>query len=241
MHIQSLILEVTRRCNLQCRHCLRGPAQAKNMSFETIRKALEGVNSIGNVTFTGGEPALNVKAIEYFTDYIRGWHIRLGSFYVVTNGKIASRSLVKALGRLAWICDEISHDGDFDCGGLVMSRDQFHKELGYDQTRARELYGKYAFYHDDERAHDIEMPIYEGFAVDNGVGVRDPQIDHPVVTKDDSYTGVEGTVYVNVNGDVIPSCDMSYESQELEKIGNVHKANIFDIISGHADSLQEVA
>jgi hypothetical protein len=41
---------------------------------------------------------------------------------------------------------------------------------------------------------------------------------------------VEGTVYVNVHGDVIPSCDMSFDSQENNKIGNVHKNTLPEIL-----------
>jgi hypothetical protein len=239
MYVYSLILEITRRCNIQCRHCLRGKAQSKDMSFETIRKALVGVDSIGTVTFTGGEPGLNVKAIRYFTDYIHVNRIDLGAFYVVTNGKVASRSLAEALTRLSRFCGETDRNGDLEVGGLVMSRDNFHRELGYDQTRARNFYGELPFYHDEERTNDIEMPISEGFAYDNGIGVRSPDINNPVVCQDQDGVDerIEGVVYVNVNGDVIPSCDMSYESQENDKLGNVHEKTLLDIISDHEKTL----
>ena len=243
MYVYSLILEITRRCNIQCRHCLRGKAQGKNMSFETIRKALVGVDSIGTINFTGGEPSLYVPAIRYFTECIRMLNIDVGSFYVVTNGKIASRSLAEALTNLSWLCSETDRNGGLEAGGLVMSRDQYHRELGYDQWRARNLYESLPFYHDDERTKDIDMPIGEGNAYDNGIGVRSPDINHPVVTNDQDYTEdrVEGVVYVNVNGDVIPSCDMSYESQELDKMGNVHEKPLLDILTQYASTLQEVA
>ena len=240
MYVYSLILEITRRCNIQCRHCLRGKVQSKNMSFETIRKALAGVDSIGTITFTGGEPCLNVPAIRYFTECIHMMSIDLGAFYVVTNGKIASRSLADALTKLSWHCDEVDRrTGDFEVGGLVMSRDQFHRELRYDQDRARNLYMDLPFYHDEERHIDIELPINEGFAIDNGIGTRSPSINHPVILPEGE--GIDGVVYVNVNGDVIPSCDMSYESQELDKMGNVHEKPLSDIIEQYASTLQEVA
>ena len=38
MQVYSLILEVTRRCNMCCAHCLRGEAENIDMQKETIDK-----------------------------------------------------------------------------------------------------------------------------------------------------------------------------------------------------------
>jgi MoaA/NifB/PqqE/SkfB family radical SAM enzyme len=231
MYIDELVLEITRRCNIECRHCLRGKAQSRNMSFETIRQTLKGVSSIGNITFTGGEPCLAVDRIRYFTDYVRGWNIDVNNFYVITNGKIASTSLKDALIKLSWLCQG-------EGNSLQISQDQFHKELGYSQWPAKELYDDLPFFYGDARQTRIEWPIDEGLAFSNGLGVRSPNINHPVINPE--IKGVEGTVYVNVNGDVIPCCDMSYANQELEKIGSVYDKPIFDIVKQYADQLQEV-
>jgi MoaA/NifB/PqqE/SkfB family radical SAM enzyme len=235
MHIHELVLEITRRCNIQC---LRGKAQAKDMAYETLHKALIGVDSIGTVTFTGGEPSLNVPFIRMFTDYVRNHKINIQGFYVVTNGKIASRSLKDALVRLSWICDDPKEYCD-----LVMSQDQFHKELGYSQWRAKDLYEDLEFFHCDKRARPIEFVIDEGLAFENGLGVRSADINHPVITRDEENVpdGIEGTIYVNVLGDVIPGCDMSYDNQKLEKIGNVYVKPIIDIITEYERTLKEVA
>ena len=69
--IQELILEVTRRCNMSCAHCLRGDAQALNMPREIIDKVLDSVESIGSVLFTGGEPSLNLEVIRYFSQKLK--------------------------------------------------------------------------------------------------------------------------------------------------------------------------
>jgi sulfatase maturation enzyme AslB (radical SAM superfamily) len=199
------------------------------MSYETIRQTLKGVSRIGTITFTGGEPSLAVDRIRYFTDYVKGWNIDVNNFYVITNGKIASTSLKDALIKLSWWCQ----GGD---NYLCISQDQFHKELGYSQWPAKELYDDLPFFDGNARQTKIEWPLNEGLAFENGIGVRSADMDHPVIQED----GVEGTVYVNVNGDVIPCCDMSYANQELEKIGSVYDKPIFDIVKQYADQLQEV-
>ena len=66
MYVQDLILEVTRRCNMACEHCLRGDAQNMDMSTEVVDQILEHCDRIGAVTFSGGEPSLNIPLIRYF-------------------------------------------------------------------------------------------------------------------------------------------------------------------------------
>lgn len=66
MVIQNLVLEVTRRCNMACEHCLRGDAQNMDMSKEIIDEVLKSCNGINSVTFAGGEPSLNISIIRYF-------------------------------------------------------------------------------------------------------------------------------------------------------------------------------
>ena len=68
MQVYSLILEVTRRCNMCCAHCLRGEAENIDMQKETIDKVLDLVDKIEHVTFSGGEPSLNLPLIQYFFD-----------------------------------------------------------------------------------------------------------------------------------------------------------------------------
>ena len=36
MLIDNLILEITRKCNFQCKHCLRGNSQNKNIDFDVM-------------------------------------------------------------------------------------------------------------------------------------------------------------------------------------------------------------
>ena len=61
INTQQLILEVTRRCNMACEHCMRGDAQDMDMDIGLIDKALSSVSDIGCMTFSGGEPTLNVR------------------------------------------------------------------------------------------------------------------------------------------------------------------------------------
>src|SRR5271157_4943644 len=68
MYISSLILEVTRKCNLRCAHCLRGNPQRVTMPREVLHAAMRDVDYVGSVLFTGGEPSLATEVIEDFID-----------------------------------------------------------------------------------------------------------------------------------------------------------------------------
>jgi hypothetical protein len=121
---------------------------------------------------------------------------------------------------------------DVEMSALVISKDQFHKEVLGEPKVADQLYRALSFYRPDERIRSIDMPIHEGRAVTEGIGVRDVRIDNLIVETDSEGNPekVESTVYVNALGDLIPSCDMSFESQEENKIGNVHDNTIAEIL-----------
>ena len=71
LEFYSLVIEVTKRCNMNCRHCLRGNAQDKDMDFHTILPLLERTRAVSTLSFTGGEPTLNVKIMEEILDYCK--------------------------------------------------------------------------------------------------------------------------------------------------------------------------
>ena len=66
MTVDQLTLEVTRRCNMNCAHCLRGDAQCLDMSKEVVDKVLQDIDYISFLFFTGGEPSLNIPIMDYF-------------------------------------------------------------------------------------------------------------------------------------------------------------------------------
>lgn len=65
IYVESLVIEVTRRCNMRCEHCLRGDAQNLDISTATLSEIAKHIYP-GSVTFTGGEPSLNVPAIKRY-------------------------------------------------------------------------------------------------------------------------------------------------------------------------------
>ena len=227
MNISELVLEITRRCNIKCRHCLRGAPQRKDMSDETIDKVLEGVDYISTITFTGGEPQLAVDRIRYFTKAIKARGIDLGGFYVITNGKVASLDLVHALLDLYAYVHPMERD---ETCSLIVSRDQYHHEQ-CDPKEAIALYSGLSFFRSEQRNERIDpyLVIAEGRAKD--WGSKPAPMNGVVVGLDDdgNVERIEETTYVNALGDVCLACDYSYATQAKKKIGNVHKETLAEI------------
>ena len=56
LNLNGLYLEVTRRCNMDCDHCMRGDAQNKDLDIQTLRPFFQTIETIETIGFTGGEP-----------------------------------------------------------------------------------------------------------------------------------------------------------------------------------------
>lgn len=199
--IQELILEVTRRCNMSCAHCLRGDAQALNMSKEIIDKVLDSVESIGSVLFTGGEPSLNLEAIRYFFTKAEELEKLPYSFYIVTNGKEKQEAL--AIELLKWY----PKMEEKDMCGVALSLDDYHDPL-YDDPENHILRGL-AFYREDKEWNGKEVALVKDGRAQNLTDVTFKNwTESEQINEDD---GVIEMLYVAANGNLIGSCDMSYE------------------------------
>lgn len=210
IEVQSLVLEVTRRCNMACDHCLRGDAQCLDMDRKIIRQLLDKVDSINEVTFSGGEPTLNLPLIECFFEEAEKRGKLPGSFYVVTNGSVNQYELAVLL--LKWFpkMDEP------DYCGVTISRDIFH-----DEVDGPNYLSGLAFYEANTKtwigADGSAWLINEDRAYDNGIGERTPQDTGFRVESYGETVGVE-MLYVGANGMCIGDCDRSYKTVDEEGV-----------------------
>lgn len=99
LHIYNLILEVTRRCNMSCSHCLRGEPEDKNIQPDTIDAVLANITSINTISFTGGEPTLNPEAIRHTLDTAKRNKIPVQNIFIAINGSQVTDEFLK-------ICDD---------------------------------------------------------------------------------------------------------------------------------------
>ena len=68
--VENLALELTRKCNLHCGHCLRGQCEDKEMSDETLDRIFEEISMVGLLNFIGGESSLATNRINQLVETI---------------------------------------------------------------------------------------------------------------------------------------------------------------------------
>jgi MoaA/NifB/PqqE/SkfB family radical SAM enzyme len=230
LYLSNVTLEITRRCNMACDHCLRGDAQNVDMTTEVVDRLLDAVHGhgIGSITFTGGEPTLNIPIIRYTIDQLKERRIGLSSFFVVTNGKIESIELVHALIDLYMYSDEK------EMCGFVISNDQYHE--GSDDPQ---IYPALKFFNPDGHGpSDERYVISEGRANENCIGGRSYTPETLELDVNDDYVSVNSTLHVSANGNVFPGCDASYERIDEETIGNILTEDLKVIIDRRVDALK---
>lgn len=98
--VSSLVIEITRHCNMKCDHCLRGRAQSVDISEDTLKKLLRPVSYIDTLTLTGGEPSLKPDILMTVLRLCKAYSIPVRQIYLVTNGKKVTEEFLDAV--YAW-------------------------------------------------------------------------------------------------------------------------------------------
>lgn len=207
MHIEHAVIEVTRRCNMRCMHCLRGAPQNKDIPDDVLDVFFSKVESIGCIALTGGEPSLVPDRIRAVVKFAKKHKVWIGGFYMATNGKKVTSDFLMAMAELYAYCD--SYD-EFDCD-LALSQDSYHDPVPMTNIRLLKAFSFFSIRENSERS-----TIREGRAKD--WGYRDNELEDFNV-EDDRV--MEGNVYLNVNGEIISGCDWSYVSQKKHKVCDV--------------------
>lgn len=225
----TVVIEVTRRCNMCCAHCLRGDAQNVDIMPEYIDKSFEKFRpgtSISSITFTGGEITLNLAAIWYTLEVVKRRNISVDDFYMVTNGKDASKMPEPASVSLAWwvYCHESDYCEEDFCG-VAISGDEFHEDIDDDAYSIRS--GLKYFREKDKKTDFSDVAL-----INEGRAKALPSTVYRKEEPEDIYLDVTNlgadlldisgaSIYLNAKGDIVVGCDWSYESQDERKATNV--------------------
>jgi hypothetical protein len=224
MYVDTLVIEVTRRCNLQCAHCLRGEPQNKSIPIKYVREFFNKVDYINILTISGGEPTLVPRRIIDIVYEARESGVDIQNYYIATNAVRIGELFLEAVKELHRFCS------DNEVSQINYSNDQFHESVNYDDIAKLEqmfieefgLEDRVGPKYNNRFPPDWSTVIGEGRARGASREVsRSPfEIDDETVT--------EGTLYLNVNGWVLGACDLSYESQR-EKRWQVCRVEKFSV------------
>lgn len=228
--IYNLVIEATRRCNIQCNHCLRGRAQNKNIKKQYVDSLFSKIDYVSILTISGGEPSIAVDSINKIIDSAIENNVEIGSFYIATNGKKITYPFVKAVERLHSFCS------DNDISGVDISNDIYHDEIEDTDAFNYLLTFPYVKYKWNENIYPFNRKfdrngkyiysegsiINSGLALENGIGHRNAPLDFIEIEEtEEEFIISEGNIYLNCMGNIISGCDYSYEDQDSFEFENL--------------------
>lgn len=217
--LESLDIEITRRCNLECVHCMLSERLCKQL------KHIEHLN------LTGGEPSLAVNEIRNLLHYLKNYGVSVGDFFVATNACEYCPDFLKVIDELYEYCREPS-----TCG-LSISTDQFHQKAS---MLAVKMYKGKPYYNScKEKGKLLPYEILnEGRAEKKGIGKFTIPVNKFIY--DYNIKGitfsVKDNVYINAYGDVLLNCDLSYAHQAEYSLGNILNNGLDSIFMASAFS-----
>lgn len=211
MFISNVLIEVTRRCNMACDHCLRGDTQAIDISHDTIDTFLSRVKSISNLTITGGEPSLVPDRISYIVHCAEQHKVTIDSFYIATNGKVVSNAFLMAIMDLYLYC------GTNETSQLALSNDEFHADIPSENLKKLEVFKFFGKKDSEDYPLSPDNLIEEGRAI--SYGGKSVSLSRLEVTVMDGEGYInDGDIYLNALGNIVGECDLSYETQDRPEL-----------------------
>ena len=226
-----LAIEVTRRCNMKCKHCLRGDAEDIDFDPKLLPNIFKNVSEVGILNFSGGEPSLNVAAMDATLEYVKAHNIPVYAVFVATNGKDISEAFIITL--LKWYAYCLECGGDPDVSAVKVSGDPFHETLPKYDTNTALLKGLGFVYFEEDDGYYI---INEGRAKElSSSTYKKRELEDFNYTvygemRDDELLAImDCNIYVGANGEVKSCCDLSYDNHS-HTLGNVNDSTLFDIM-----------
>ncbi len=245
LYISDLIIEVTRKCNMSCEHCLRGAAQRKTINNHHIYKILRLIDQVSTLTVTGGEPTLAMDSLDRIRNELIYNNCDVNSFYMVTNGKSIN---IEAVAE--WVYSMLNVCDDNEMSGVGFSFDPFHVEtLNWKQAQKQKRnfynlqelllteYGidetpcgsSFVSKHSDN-SWNYDNLISQGRA--ENFGTRENTIrTFETDTYNDTIQFTETELYLTCSGWLVAGCNWSYETMDNDKdiqIGHIDDINCTD-------------
>jgi len=239
---RELGIELTRRCNEKCEHCLRGDAIDSDLSNEVIDALFDNndIRLIENLYLSGGEPTMNSKAFSYLVDKIIEKKVVVGTYRVIINGTyydpefgLAIKKLHEYIDRVGWNkLYNVKYANSF--GRIGISQDQYHKKAKKEVLdKLSELPSSIVIL---DNLYNSKRLLPYGRALDNDLSSNQPDIS--------KLTNIDGTFIINKygregvqiikqyicsNGNVCLDPNYPFEVLDEYKIGNVLESPILEM------------
>ena len=222
----DIMLEVTRKCNLRCEHCVRGPAQNKSISDKVLNEI--GKLDIGTLTLTGGEPTL----VKDLIPRLKRHGIYPNDIWVCTNGAVYEEAWAKEY--FAYM-EQLPYR---DISGFAVSTDPYHPDIS---KRNLKYYQRLTEWYKDinVNSHNSHMQYHTIRVEGNGANLsgietcdRCCEWKQKEIDGDPLYEGYgPRTIYITVDGDVLYGGMWSYKRMSNLILGNITEHSLWHILS----------
>jgi len=211
MKLEILVLELTRRCNMECKHCLRGEQRNEDMLGKYVHDFFSHVDAIQAITLSGGEPSIAPHIILEVAEEITITGIDIQNFYIVTNGKEVSEEFLTSIETLKKACSQN------DKSHIEVSNHMYNSaltETNIQRLKTLSIPVKVKYESEEFFPYTI---LNEGYAKENGIGYRDFPLSSyrkKYIDFDREFLSRRIMLYLNTRGKVLYGCNWSYDSQE---------------------------
>lgn len=127
----GICVELTRKCNMSCPHCMRGEAQNKTITKEVIDRLCRELTRVVSFGITGGEAFLELDTLHYLIQKVRLIpHVYL--LTLTTNGTVLTPSVIEDMEAFCMTSDTLFKNRKCT---LAISKDSYHDDI-YDTAIA---------------------------------------------------------------------------------------------------------
>lgn len=210
INLNNVIIEVTRKCNFMCSHCLRGDQENRVMNLKYVENLFENTKYISSLTFSGGEPFLYTNIINQILKLAKKYKVDIGNFYIATNGTIQNDEVLLTVLKLYQYCS------DNELSTVKISMDHHHSEQWGSYETGEEIksfWKAFSFVEYDEEKY-YRKYIQEGYAKYNEGRPAYISDELEIDMYNEENVCIDNEIYLNCKGKIILGCDLSYESQE---------------------------
>lgn len=252
LKLSALSVEITRKCNKKCVHCMQGEAQNLSISKEIIDKLFKDIDDCKTIYFGGGEVLLEIDLIDYFVDKLVNSKWNTTDIQLTTNGTILDNRIVDIYDKfcksgeerlaILRISDDVFHDK-----GEIKNAFAYYKPLIDEQNRHYDAKKRMVcwFASKDRESSDLPVIIYSGRGkdfVDNNRSLFTPFGAKPVIypylynhrIKIENDT-ICCTLGLSANGNIVFFEHSSYEIDDKISMGNILENSLRDILLDHND------
>lgn len=252
VYVDNIEIVASKKCNLACKHCMRGNSQNETIKKEVFDELFKKIAMFEILNLGGGEISLSPSIINDLTTSLKEHKVVVNNFAFATNATVLTDEFLQELIKLKEYLDSVKNifslynrEKNIPNIHISISIDDFHLEemikKGYtlenffDNIRKyREVFGDESIYFkalcdfdliDEGRAKSIQSSTI------SKTPFKPLSNEFGFVNLKNKIIALLGILSVSTSGEVLPDCNFSFENEKVFSIGNIKDCKLSTILS----------